>query len=47
VRLKKADGQLASEIVFSNTVDLLPHDVQDSNGHSTGKALLSMAAIWS
>ena len=35
VRLKKTDGQLA-EIVFSNTVDLLPHAGHDGNGQSNG-----------
>ncbi|MEA2238297.1 MAG: hypothetical protein QOC81_3021 [Thermoanaerobaculia bacterium] len=37
VRLKKSDGQLVSEIVFSNTVDLLPHPEHDGNGESSGQ----------
>jgi hypothetical protein len=37
VRLKKADGQLASEIVFSNTIDLLTPAQTGGNGHSSGQ----------
>ncbi len=49
VRLKKSDGSPPAEIVFSNTVDLLPHANNGGNGQlavqSTGMSGCSMAGM--
>ncbi len=49
VRLKKSDGSLPAEIVFSNTIELLPHAGNGGNGHpsvqSTGMSGGGMAGM--